>query len=290
MNRRSFLKKLLVATGAGLILKPNLKDLKINTAFGAIKVPKIPWGYIELDPDEAFKRGYLGYLVGECSGGAFWAIMSLLREKVGYPYTLLPLPTYEEMLEAHKKGIHLEMPMKYGNGGIVGYGTVCGALNGAASAIYWIVGSSHKYHDPAKQIIRRLFRWYEETPFPTPLSNEYAKKGLFPVKGKTDKVLPSVKTGSVLCHVTVSKWCYETGYASGSKERSERCARITADTARQAVILLNAYLKGELEKYPFKLSKLTAQCRSCHYKGKNYTRGEFARGFIQCETCHLNLK
>ncbi len=289
MKRRDFLKKLALASGAGLILKPDFSKLAVNTA-AAAKVPRIPWGYIELDPDEAFKRGYLGYLVGECAAGAFWAIMSLLQEKVGYPYTLLPLPTYEEMIEARKQRKHLEIPMKYGNGGIEGYGTICGALNGAAAAIYWIVGSGHKHHNPSREIIRRLFRWYEETPFPTSLANEYAEKGLFPVKGKTSKALPALKVDSVLCHVAVSKWCYHTGYASGSKERSERCARITAATARQAVILLNAYLQGELDKYPFKLSKLTAQCRTCHYKGKSYQDGQFARGFMDCKNCHITPK
>lgn len=288
MKRREFLKKLALASGAGLILKPDLSKLAINTA-AASNVPPIPWGYVELDPDEAFKRGYLGYFISECAAGAFWAIMSLLQEKVGYPYTLIPLPTYEEMIEARKQKKHLDILMRFGNGGIEGYGTVCGALNGAAAAIHWIVGSGTKHNNPSRKIIRRLFRWYEETAFPTPLSNEYAEKGLFPVKGKVSKALPSLKVNSVLCHVAVSKWCYHTGYASGSKERSERCGRITADVTRQAVILLNAYLKGELDKHPFKLSKLTAQCRSCHYKGKNYTDGQFSRGFIQCEACHLGL-
>ncbi|WP_411376652.1 C-GCAxxG-C-C family (seleno)protein [Desulfurobacterium thermolithotrophum] len=287
MKRRDFVKGLLVASGAGLMSLPKAGFAEEAPAAGASpnlrNAPLLPWGYVELDPEEAMKRGYLGYFVAECAAGAFWAITSLLREKKGYPYTLLPLPTFEEMVAARKAHKHLPIPMKYGNGGVEGYATICGALNGAACAIEWAVGPKL-----GKKVIRRLLRWYEMTAFPTPLSNEYAVNHKFPVKGKWDKPLPSIHCNSVLCHVVVSKWCSLAGYASGSKQRSERCGRITADVARQAVILLNAALKGELEKvFPFKVSNETASCRTCHLKGKKFEQGNFSRGFIACESCHV---
>jgi hypothetical protein len=287
MKRREFFKGLLAAPVVGLIGYPALalaeEAAPASAGASPSGVPRLPWGYKELDPMEAFKRGYLGYLVDECAGGAAWAILSLLKETIGYPYTLLPLPTFEEMVAARKAHKHIPVPMKYGAGGIEGYATICGALNGAAFAIDWALGPHL-----GKKVIRRLFRWYETTAFPTALANEYATEGKFPVKGKYNKPLPSVKCDSVLCHVVVSKWCTVTGYASGSKQRSERCGRITAAVAKKAVELMNAAIKGELEKaFPFKLSHETASCRTCHFKGKHYEQGQFARGFIACETCHV---
>ena len=291
MERRDFLKAMALASGAFLaspILGYGKGEYPVNPKPNNYhKVPLLPWGYVELDPQEAFKRGHLGYFIGECAAGAFWAITSLLREKKGYPYTYLPIPSLELALKAAKAHKHLPMPMRYGNGGIEGYATVCGALNGASAAIEYAVGPK-----ASKQIIRRLFRWYETTAFPTEEANEWAEKHKFYDHGKTDKALPSIVAHSVLCHVVVSKWCKETGYASGSKERSERCARITAAVAKHAVELLNAYAKGKLDElYPFKLDEKTQTCRACHHKGKDYKHGQFSRGFMECSSCHnVNLK
>lgn len=173
--------------------------------------------------------------------------------------------------------------MFYEVGGVQGYASLCGSINGAACIIDMAFGPH-----VGKEIIRRLFRWYEQTPFPTPLTNEYAKEHKFPFV-EIDKSLPSVSADSVLCHAQVSKWCSITGYRSGSKERSERCSRITAAVARQAVILMNAALKGKLnEVFPFKLSHETASCKTCHFKSKHnsYENGGFVRGFMDCKECH----
>ncbi len=192
----------------------------------------------------------------------------------------------ELALKAAKAHKDLPIPMRYGNGGIEGYATICGALNGAAAAIEWAVGP-----EAAKGIIKRLLRWYEITPFPTEETNEWAERHKFYTIIKTDKRLPSVVTHSVLCHVSVSRWCRASGYASGSKERSERCARTSAAVVKQAVELLNAHARGELDKvFPFKLDSTTQTCRTCHYKGKDFEHGQFTRGFMECETCHhINL-
>ncbi|MDK2384835.1 MAG: hypothetical protein QI199_08565, partial [Candidatus Korarchaeota archaeon] len=96
---------------------------------------------------------------------------------------------------------------------------------------------------------------------------------------------------SVLCHVSVSRWCVASGYASGSAERSERCGRLTGDVAAKAVELLNANMRGALpEVAKVTLSQFTADCRTCHYKGKNYEQGQFSRGFLECEACHKDMR
>ena len=44
------------------------------------------------------------------------------------------------------------------------------------------------------------------------------------------KIVQTV-SNSPLCHVSVGKWMKKSGYALGSPERKDRCARVTASVA-----------------------------------------------------------
>ncbi len=288
MDRREFLKGMLAISGAIMLQGSKVALAASPEAEQAtVEVPPLPWGYVELDPEYVRKLGHLGYYAFECSGGAYWAIMWALREKVGFPYTLLPLPSVEEVLKALKEGEELQVPMHFGAGGGGGYGSLCGALNGACAAMNIALEIG-----VAKALTRKLFRWYEVTPIPSDVSNEYAVTHQFLVpKYKSDKPLPQSVAESVLCHVSVSKWCVRSGYASGSKERSERCGRLTGDVAAMAVMMMNAHLKGQdPEAVAVTLTQATAECRTCHYKGKDYEEGQFTRGYMQCESCHTDMR
>lgn len=52
---------------------------------------------------------------------------------------------------------------------------------------------------------------------------------------------------------------------------------------------MNAHLRGEAPE-AITLTALTADCRRCHYKGKNYEEGQFTRGFMECESCHVDRR
>ncbi len=291
LHRRNFIKGAAVLSGAAIC-----GVATANTATAADVLPEnfvppaMPWGYVELDPEYVRKLGHLGYYLEECGGGAFWAIMTALKEKIGYPYTLTPMPTKEKFIEIlegkHKGEPHPQVMMQHGVGGLVNYGSLCGAPNGAAAAINCAVPFK-----AVKEIVPRLMRYYETEAFPNKKSNEYAVNNEFLVpKYKSQKSLPRSSGHSVLCHVSVGKWCEHSGYASGSKERSERCARVTADTAAMAVTLLNAHMKGELETvFPMKLSQDTVSCKVCHFKGKKYEAGQFTRGSMECSSCHNDM-
>lgn len=291
LHRRKFMKSAAVLSGAAICGMTAVKGAmasEVDTS--GQSVPALPWGYEELDPEYIRKLGHLGYYAFECGGGAYWALMTALKEKIGYPYTLIPLPTKTELI-AHlenksKNKPHLQVMMQYGVGGMANYGTVCGAPNGASNAI-----STALPIDPALDIIARVLRFYETTSFPSDKSNEYATQHAFlPPKVKTDKALPQSSSHSALCHVSVAKWCERTGYASGSKERSERCARVTGDIAAMAATLANAHLSGDINTvFPMKISQDTASCRSCHYKGDKYEEGQFARGMMECGSCHTDM-
>lgn len=289
MNRREFLKKALAVSGIMLLKGPNaaLADTGASSSPAGEEVPPLPWGYVELDPEYVRRLGHLGYYAFECAGGAFWAIMWALREKMGHPYTLVPIPTKDEVLAALKGKKELQVPMHFGAGGGGGFGSLCGALNGSCAAITMAVEAKL-----AKELTRKLFRWYEQAPIPSKTSNEYAATHQFFVpKYKSDKPLPQSVSESVLCHESVSKWCVRSGYASGSKERSERCARLTGDVAAMAVRFLNAHLHGNLDEVAtIPLTQTTADCRRCHFKGKNYEEGQFTRGYMECESCHVDRR
>lgn len=286
LNRRNFIKKVAIISGTvACSAIPFNKAIASEAKAQPEEIPHLPWEYKKLDPEHVRKLGHLGYYLEECGGGAFWALMTAMKEQVGYPYTTVPLPTIEEFI-AHLNGSnegHLQVPMQYGVGGVANFGSLCGAPNGAASAITYAAP-----FDIAKQIIPRLLRYYETESFPTDESNTYAENKTFLVpKYKSSKALPQSPSESVLCHVSVGKWCEHAGYASGSKERSERCARVTGDVAAMAAKLLNAYHDGNLETvFPMKLSHDTAGCRSCHSKGEKYESGQFTRGYMECESCH----
>lgn len=289
MNRREFLKQALAVSGIMLLKGPNVALASSNGSSSSAQeeVPPLPWGYVELDPEYVRKLGHLGYYAFECAGGAFWAIMVALREQMGFPYTTLPIPSVEEVITALKEGKkeELQVPMHFGAGGGGGYGSLCGALNGACAAMTMALEIK-----VVKEFTRKLFRWYEVTRIPSDTSNEYAATHQFLVpKYKTDKPLPQSVAQSVLCHASVGRWCVASGYASGSTERSERCGRLTGDVAAMAVTFMNAHLRGEPVE-ALTLTQVTADCRTCHYKGKNYEEGQFARGYMQCESCHTDMR
>ena len=82
----------------------------------APEAPPLPWKWVELDPLEAGRRAYRNYPIkGGCGSASYLALLSLLKEKVGYPYTTLP-----------------DMMMIHAGSGYAGQGILCGALGGAS--------------------------------------------------------------------------------------------------------------------------------------------------------------
>jgi len=291
LHRRTFIKGAAILSGAAVCGIATSNNAQATDVLPENFVPPpMPWGYQELDPEYVRKLGHLGYYLEECGGGAFWAIMTALKEKIGYPYTLTPMPTKKKFIEIlegkHKGEPHPQVMMQHGVGGLMNYGSLCGAPNGAAAAINCAIP-----YKEAKDLVPRLLRYYETEAFPNKKSNEYAVNGDFLVpKYKSQKSLPRSASNSVLCHVSVGKWCEKSGYASGSKERSERCARVTGDVAAMAVILMNAHMKGTLNTvFPMKLSQDTVSCRVCHFKGKKFEAGQFTRGSMECSSCHNDM-
>jgi hypothetical protein len=261
LARRNFLKQSgLAATAVGIGAAGMHAALLAHEDPGS-NPPEWPWPYKELDTELVRKRGHKYYYEGGCMYGSSGGLLSVLIEEVGYPYTLFP----HDM-------------MRYGGGGIAGWGTVCGSLNGACAIITLVAGTDYG------RITNELMAWYGTTPFPSETANRYAVNGEYLVPQlKTDAALPQTISESPLCHVSVNTWCRAAGFASASPQRAERCARLTGDVAARAAELLNAHARGELVTGQFEKS----ECNSCHFMGENYETGQFIIGKgSNCTDCH----
>ena len=157
-------------------------------------------------------------------------------------------------------------------GGISDWGTICGALYGAAAAyaLFW----GRKERTP---MVNELYRWYEVTKLPVYNPGDLAQG----VKGD----LPNNASGSVLCHISVSKWCAANKIEATSKARSERCGRLTADVACKAVEIFNAKIEqGKNYKGTFAVQPAVSGCGECHQtKGND---ANWAKGVMDCTPCH----
>jgi hypothetical protein len=243
-GRRQFGK--LIAGTAGVVLVGGTARAELK---GAGKLATLPWPYTPLDPEKVAARGFAGYGKAHCMYGAFEAVAGATAEALGEPYTSFPFDMFE-----------------YGAGGINGWATICGALNGAAAAFKVLSKNPGPLTD-------ELFSWYERAALPD-MKIEKAK-------------FPNVASvaGSPLCHTSISRWCQAASKASYSAERKERCGVITACVARRAVELLNAQAAGK----PFPVLPAgggATACAKCHEKGGEV---ENTRAKMDCKGCHFHL-
>lgn len=277
-TRRDFLKLGLcsAAVCAGATGLTVITGKEVKAAEPIIEAPSHPFGYSleDLDPEYTRKIGHQGYYMNHCAYATFRAIISQMASTVGGPYTAIPFGM-----------------MSWGAGGVAGFGSFCGTLNGASAAIGLICDNAN-----AKNIISALISWYAETPLPSATANLYAANGEFQAYldqiGKTinttDALAQSVAKSN-LCHTSVTNWCQASGFASGSPERSERCARLAGDVSAKAVELLNSlFSTNGIPAYTTPGDKTV--CRQCHYKGKDFDGGQFTRGKMDCTSCHVDIK
>jgi hypothetical protein len=256
VTRRQTLRAL--ATGAAVTALSGVRGLQASIPTGGLtaaatdaegKVRHELLPYERLHAPTVASRAYDNYYAGECMYAVFASIVEELAERVGEPYTSFP-KTFT----------------RYGAGGVVGWATLCGALNGAAMAIYLVSPDP----EPA---IDEVFGFYGQAELPNyrPAQAKHA-------------VATSVAE-SVLCHVSVSKWCEASGKKSFSPERSDRCAQLSASVAKKTVEVLNAQFDGSF-KPAYALPAAVEDCRGCHDKGSRF---ENTRGKDSCPSCHTGF-
>lgn len=209
------------------------------------------WQYVRLEPTAVAAEAYRLISQGGCMYGLFASVMTAMAQRQGEPYLSFP--------------VHM---MKYGEGGVGLWGSLCGTINGGAA----IIGLFVPQKEQREQLIAELFSWYEATELPT----------YRPKDARDPTPFPTSVAQSLLCHVSAGKWCRTTGDEIGSPEMKERCRRLTADVAGKTVELLNANLRE-----PCKFVALSAEvksCLSCHGRELHDTIGK-----MQCAACHPQL-
>ncbi len=221
-----------------------------------------PWPYLPLDKDTVRVRAHYLYYNGmACCSGVFGALLDSLKTVVGDPYTNLPSEI-----------------MYYGGGGGVSWGTICGALNGAAALISLCVDKAN-----ANKIINELWGWYCQAQLPTDEANDFAVQGKYSVHNYDDKLVPSI-SGSPLCHPSVSQWCVVANKKVGDTERKERCARLAGDVAAKAVELLNAFYNKQFQ-FTYVSPADVQACGACH--GAALMNNVMTQ--MSCTPCHSTV-
>jgi len=188
-------------------------------------------------------------------------LLSLLKAKVGYPWTTLP-----------------DMMMAHAAAGYGGHGTLCGALGGASTIINIVTYTGKRDEQQNNQMIDRLFWWYADQNFP---SNRFDDLSPMPKQIK-------VKAMSPLCHTSVSKWAVAAGATIKSDAKIERCAKVAGEVAYTVADALNDYFDGRWTPPVWKPSSESEHCVGCHGPdtSKHKAREWNQQGHLECPMCH----
>jgi len=228
------------------------------------EVPPLPWKWAKLDPLEAGRRAYRFYKErGGCGTASYLSMLSLLKEKVGHPWTTLP-----------------DMMMAHAAAGYGGHGTLCGALGGASTIINLVTYTGKTDEQQNNQIIDRLFWWYAEQNFPTERFDDISP---MPKQVKAKAMSP-------LCHTSVSKWVLTADASIKSDAKIERCAKVAGEVAYTVTLALNEFFDGKWTQPVWAPSKAIEHCVGCHgpdtvkKKVKNWNQ----QGHMECMSCHVD--
>lgn len=279
MSRRKFL------AGAGLVLGAAsvsgvalLKDPDPAVAEGTA----IPWAYPtapadQPNPEAVARRAWEIYYKSGCAEAVWGSCVEALAAIPGAnqaDWASLPANMF-----------------RYGGGGVAGWGTICGTLNGAAALISMAVGPNEvngvKGWTHRNNLINGVFQYYAETPLPT--NNTYkSSQGVLGTLGTWTPAspaaapianVPTSTSNSPLCHSSLVQWTETTGNSDASPAQRDRCGKACFDVAFKTVTLLNTY--HELNSAPsVDFDPSVAACGSCH---KEYTGVKMA-----CGSCHDN--
>jgi hypothetical protein len=213
------------------------------------------WQYVPIDADRAAACTYGHYKGHGCMYAVFRGIVESWGLAQGESAVAFPFAMFD-----------------YGHGGAGGYGSLCGALNGAAAAV--------GLFEPAQRVrdvlIADLFKWYERSALPV-----FAPA---PVPGSTapTAVAATSVAGSVLCHASIARWSKVTRADPYSTQRGERCRRLSADVARRTVALLNANV--DVPRREVVVRDDSASCMQCHAPQGHAP--VTVRTLMSCSSCH----
>ncbi len=197
-----------IAAGAAIASMAVLSAVKKSDAYensGAAT-----FKYAKLDPYEVGQITYDNYFKRWCTSSVIAGFVENLKKKGTTGWNDFPIDAY-----------------RWSHGGFAGWGALCGTLPGAGV----IIGLVTKDTDVAEAMTNDLAFYYSYTDLP---SFTPAKVLKAPIKHMTI-------SGTPICHISVGKWMRAEGVGFLSNERQERCARMAANVAMEAVGMLNEY-------------------------------------------------
>ena len=231
-----------------------------------VSAPPLPWKWVKLDPLEAGRRGYRFYKdKGGCGSASYLSLLSLLKEKVGHPWTTMP-----------------DMLMVHAAAGFGGHGTLCGALAGASVIVNMVTyGEKRDEYLQNNAIVDRLFWWYAEQDFPTERFDD-----LSPLPKQI-----KVKAMSPLCHTSVSKWSLAAGVKDlHDQAKIERCAKVAGEVVYIVTTALNEFFEGKWVAPVWNPSPEIQHYIKCHgpdtpaQKARKWNQ----QGHMECLMCHTD--
>lgn len=213
-----------------------------------------PYPYAQIDPELArIKAHTLYWNDKDCCAGVFGGIVQCLAEAIGEPWSSFPIEV-----------------MLFGRGGGVGWGSLCGALNGAAGLVSLVTEKA-----PSTDLVNEIWGWYTTENIPSDQANQTT----YEVQNYTGD-LPQNIPGSPLCHASVSQWCMIANKKVSDVERKERCARLAGDIAAITVQVLNEYFASTFVP-TFTDPESNATCAPCHVTAFNNVATH-----MECAPCH----
>jgi hypothetical protein len=258
VSRRTFL-----ATAGGAVAGFEIARLPGNVAQAAEALPPLPWPYPAsgLNVDQLRRTAYTNHKTtypgcGYCTSQTLiQAIGDGLAAEGAFanPWRQLPSGLY-----------------RFANGGVLGWGTICGALNGAI-AVMTLLGKQNAVGEA-------LLDYFSTAELP---SN--ALVGWTP-PGATAPLtaIPATVSRSPLCHISASTWAAAAGVAVSDPLKSERCVRLVADIVARSAELLNLSFAGGTVP-AWKAPPSYAECYTCHTTAGMVPSEQ---GKMDCLECH----
>ena len=272
MSRRKFL------VGAGTVVgAAGLTGLGINKYASEAEAAgsAIPWPYPtnsadQPNPEAVARKAFEIYFGGRGCAEAVWGC---------FVETLAANPA--------NAGTWATLPnniFRFGGGGIAGWGTICGTLNGAAAILGMLVSTgAHRV-----TLTDAIFQYYAKTALPT--NNAYLSTqgqlgslGAWTPATLPQNNVPTSVADSPLCHSSLVQWTMATGIKDASPGQKDRCGKASFDVAYKLTELLNAYfaaITASATPAPgaVALDPSVTACRTCHV---TYTGARMG-----CTSCH----
>ena len=177
------------------------------------------------------------------------------------------MPLRDALPDSPWSTLPLDM-FRWGGGGGLSWGTLCGALNAALPIVNLATMTGYS------RIGNELMGWYTQQSFPDPALDIYTP-------GFENQI--QTVSANPLCHTSVSTWCGAAGKTVNSPEKKARCAKLAAEVAAKTAQSLNDFFDGNFVPV-FNIDPDTQGCMDCHTAPKGALDNE--QGKMNCGSCH----